>query len=186
MAAQAFQKHEVVPDVLKTAPLKVAKVVYDSGVEVNFGAELTPTQVKNQPSVTWEADPNALYSLIFTDPDAPSRTDPKRCEWHHWFVANIPGSDLSKGDVFAEYVGAGAPKDTGLHRYIFVVYKQPGKLAEPEYGGLKNNSMHHRSELKMQSFAEKNGLGNPVAGNFFQAQYDDHCLEIYKQLTSKD
>ncbi|TKR57511.1 hypothetical protein L596_030765 [Steinernema carpocapsae] len=185
MAVQAFQKHEVIPDVLKTAPLKVAKVVYDSGVEVNLGAELTPTQVKNPPTVTWEANPEALYCLVLTDPDAPTRADPKWREWHHWIVANIPGCDVSKGDVFAEYVGAGPPEKTGLHRYVFVVYKQAGKLANPEYGRLKNNSTQHRNEFKTQLFAEKNGLGDPIAGNFFQAQYDDYVPQLYKQFTAK-
>lgn len=36
MAAEAFKKHEVVPDVLATAPSKTVKAVYDSGVEVNM------------------------------------------------------------------------------------------------------------------------------------------------------
>jgi len=47
------------------------------------------------------------------DPDAPSRADPKFREWHHWCVANIPGADVSKGDVLSEYVGSGPPKGTG-------------------------------------------------------------------------
>lgn len=47
------------------------------------------------------------------DPDAPSRADPKFREWHHWCVANIPGADISKGEVLSEYVGSGPPKGTG-------------------------------------------------------------------------
>lgn len=35
MAEEAFKKHEVVPDVVKTAPAKVVKVNYDSGAEVS-------------------------------------------------------------------------------------------------------------------------------------------------------
>lgn len=34
--------------------------------EVNFGNELTPTQVKDIPLVEWEADPTAFYALIMT------------------------------------------------------------------------------------------------------------------------
>lgn len=33
-------------------------------VEVKFGNELTPTQVKDIPSVDWEADPTGFYTLI--------------------------------------------------------------------------------------------------------------------------
>ncbi|KAK6027894.1 hypothetical protein OSTOST_06069 [Ostertagia ostertagi] len=36
MPAEAFKKHEVVPDVLATAPTKVVKASYDSGAEVNL------------------------------------------------------------------------------------------------------------------------------------------------------
>ena len=28
-------------------------------------------------------------------------------------MTNIPGCDIGKGDQFAEYIGSGAPKDTG-------------------------------------------------------------------------
>ena len=33
-------------------------------------------------------------------------------------MMNIPGNDVSQGEVCAEYVGAGPPKGTGLHRYV--------------------------------------------------------------------
>lgn len=36
MAAEAFKKHGVVPDVVKTAPAKVASVKFESGVEVRL------------------------------------------------------------------------------------------------------------------------------------------------------
>ena len=71
---------------------------------------------------------NRVVVLPNVDPDAPSRNDPKFREWHHWLVVNIPGSDVSKGDAVAEYIGAGPPKGTGLHRYVFLAYKQTGKV----------------------------------------------------------
>lgn len=39
-------------------------------------------QVNKQPQVNWEAKPNKLYTLVLTDPDAPSRADPKFGEWY--------------------------------------------------------------------------------------------------------
>lgn len=50
---------------------------------------------------------------FFLDPDAPSRKDPKFREWHHWLVGNIPGFNVSQGEVLSEYVGSGPPKDSG-------------------------------------------------------------------------
>lgn len=64
---------------------------------------------------------------FFADPDAPSRAEPTFDQWLHWTVVNIPGKDLSKGNTLAEYVGSGPPPNTGLHRYVFLVYKQHDK-----------------------------------------------------------
>lgn len=65
-----------------------------------------------------------IYFLI-SDPDAPSRKEPKFREWHHWLMGNIKGSDLEGADHLSRYIGSGPPPDTGLHRYVFLLYKQP-------------------------------------------------------------
>ncbi|XP_036325215.1 protein D3-like [Rhagoletis pomonella] len=178
-----FMKHlEVIPDLIGEGPKDFLKVSFDSGVFADKGVELTPTQVKNQPKVEWKpVSADTYYTLIMTDPDAPSRAKPELREWHHWLVGNIPGNELGKGEVLTEYVGSGAPKDTGLHRYVFLLYKQPKKLEFNE-ARLTNKSANGREKFSTKKFAEKYGLGVPVAGNFFQAQYDDYVPELYKQL----
>ncbi|XP_053616963.1 protein D2-like isoform X2 [Plodia interpunctella] len=179
--AQSFVQHGVVPDVVSVGPAALAQVKYPSGFEVQEGNELTPTQVKDVPTVAWHADPNSFYTLAMTDPDAPSRTDPKFREWHHWLVGNIPGNNVPAGETLSAYVGSGPPPNTGLHRYVFLVYKQPGKLNfdEPR---LTNTSDKNRGQFSIAKFAAKYGLGNPVAGNLYQAQYDDYVPLLYKQL----
>ncbi|XP_014250544.1 protein D3-like [Cimex lectularius] len=179
-----MDKHLVVPDVVPVAPKGVLKVEYPGGLVVDFGNELTPTQVKDQPKVEWEADPDSLYTLCLTDPDAPSRAEPKFREWHHWLVGNIPGNDVSKGEVISAYIGSGPPNGTGLHRYVFLVYKQPGKVDfdEPR---LPNTSGDNRGLFSISKLAKKYNLGNPVAGNLYQAQWDDYCPILYKQISGK-
>ncbi|XP_050420430.1 protein D3-like [Adelges cooleyi] len=179
--AIAMEKDQVVPDVIPVAPTGKIQALYSSGVSVNYGNELTPTQVKDQPTVSWEAEKDALYTLCMTDPDAPSRKEHTFREWHHWLVGNIPGTDLSKGETLSEYVGSGPPPDTGLHRYVFLVYKQPSKLTfdEPR---LTNKSGEKREKFSIKNFAQKYNLGTPVAGNYYQAQYDDYVPLLYKQL----
>lgn len=181
-AAEAFKKHGVVPDVVPTAPTKLVKAVFDSGVEANCGNELTPTQVKNPPTVTWDTEPGALYTLIMTDPDAPSRSNPKFREWHHWLVANIPGNDLKKGDELSGYISSAPPQGTGLHRYVYLVYKQPGKIEDKEHGHLPSTSGAKRANFKAAAFAKKHNLGDPIAGNLYQAQYDDYVPKVYEKL----
>lgn len=43
-------------------------------------------------------------------------------------------------------------------------------------------SGENRGGFKISKFACKYGLGNPVAGNFYQAQWDDYVPLLYKQL----
>lgn len=178
---QAFANLNVVPDIITTAPSSILEVSYKSGVKVDNGNILTPTQVKDMPTVKWNADPSAFYTLCMTDPDAPSRKDPKFREWHHWLVVNIPGGDVAKGDTLSEYVGSGPPKETGLHRYVFLVYKQSGKLKFDEKK-LTNRSGDHRGKFSIKKFAGKYNMGDPVAGNLYQAEWDDYVPKLYKQL----
>ncbi|NP_001232409.1 phosphatidylethanolamine-binding protein 1 [Taeniopygia guttata] len=60
-------------------PAHPLRVKYGS-VEIDeLGKVLTPTQVQHRPtSIEWDGcDPQKLYTLVLTDPDAPSRKDPK-------------------------------------------------------------------------------------------------------------
>ncbi|KAK3908481.1 Phosphatidylethanolamine-binding protein-like protein [Frankliniella fusca] len=171
----AMEKEQISPDVIDKIPSEVAKVSYPSGASVDLGNELTPTQVKDIPTVSWNADTNAFYTLCMTDPDAPSRKEPTYREWHHWLVGNIPGADVSKGETLSEYVGSGPPEGTGLHRYIFLIFKQSGKLT----------SADNRGCFAIRKFAAKYNLGDPVAGNFYQAQWDDYVPKLYEQLDGK-
>jgi len=180
---EEMEKEQVIPDVIDQVPKSVLSVQYGD-LKVNLGNELTPTQVKNPPKISWDADSNKFYVLCMTDPDAPSRKDPKFREWHHYLVANIPGSDISKGDVLSDYVGSGPPKDTGKHRYVFLIYEQPGKLTFDEKR-LTNSSGDGRGKFSIRNFAKKYKLGQPIAGNFYQAEWDDYVPKLYEQLAGK-
>lgn len=56
-----MEEHQVVPDVIPVAPAEVAAVTYSSGVSANLGNELTPTQVKDIPNVTWKAGTSDFF-----------------------------------------------------------------------------------------------------------------------------
>jgi hypothetical protein len=184
LVQEKFREHQVVPDVVNHAPHEKLEVTY--GIHhVDLGNVLTPTQVQHPPTVKWNSEPHSLYTLIMTDPDAPSRKEPKFREWHHWMVTNIPGHDLKQGDTLSEYVGSGPPKGTGLHRYVFLVYKQSGKIVDHEHGRLTNRSSDNRGQWNTEKFAAKHRLGEPVAGNFFQAEWDDYVPKLYEQLGHK-
>lgn len=144
----AFLENQIVPDSIPIAPKKIVnvsewqivfvsiwlinfecllydQVLYPSGVSAELGNVLTPTQVKDKPTLTWDAENGAFYSVLLVDPDAPSRQMPKFREYRHWLVMNIPGSSIDQGEEIIGYIGSGPPKNTGLHRYIYLIYKQP-------------------------------------------------------------
>ncbi|OQV25611.1 putative Phosphatidylethanolamine-binding protein-like protein F40A3.3 [Hypsibius exemplaris] len=183
MAELKYNEHGIISDVIKAAPLDVIHVKYPSGVQQNLGNELKPRQVKDQPEVSWKADDKELYTLCLTDPDAPSRENPKNGEWKHWLVVNIPGSKVKEGQVLAGYVGSGPPEGSGKHRYVLLAYKQPGKIS-PEDKPLTSSQADGRAHFRIQKWADKHKLGDPIAGNFYLAEWDDYVPELKDYLDS--
>jgi len=179
-----FEKDEIVKDMHIKAPTSLLQVKYGA-VDVTPGIVLTPTQVKDPPTLDWQAEPSSFYTVVMNDPDAPSRADPKFREWHHWCVVNIPGKDVSAGEVLTEYVGSGPPKGTNLHRYVFLVYKQKSGRQQFTEKHLTNRSGDGRGKQSVSKFAAAHSLGDPVAGNYYQAEWDDYVPKLYEQLSGK-
>ena len=48
----------------------------------------------------------------------------------HYLAVNVPAA--GSGTVLADYIGAGPPKGTGLHRYVWLLYKQQGGKISPD------------------------------------------------------
>lgn len=175
---------EIVPQVIPTAPSAELKLTYGE-IKVQAGVVLTPTQVQSPPVLAFDADPDAFYTVVMLDPDAPSRKDPKFAQWLHWLVVNVPGKDLTqKGDVLAEYVGSGPPQGSGLHRYIFLAYQQARKCEAIELPTF--HRANERPNWSVSAFLEKlnkcTGALTLIAGNFYEAEWDDYVPILYKSL----
>ncbi len=74
------------------------------------------------PEVTFDSEPDALWTLVMTNPDGHFKDD--NSEYLHWMVANIKGNDLSTGKTIAKYMQPFPPFGTGYHRFVFILYKQ--------------------------------------------------------------
>lgn len=85
-------------------------------------------------------------------------------------------------DVQASFLNL--PLPAGLHRYVWLVYEQPGSLSCSE-AVLTNRSGDGRGKFKIQSFRKKYELGAPVAGTCYQAEWDDYVPKLYQQLAGK-
>ncbi|KAK6051303.1 hypothetical protein COOONC_11192, partial [Cooperia oncophora] len=85
-------------------------------------------------------------------------------------VVQSPGdiSELMAGDKPAPTV-EGHLTFGSLHRYVFLVYKQPsGRISDSDHGHLTNRSGDGRGGFKTEKFVAKHKLGTPIAGNFYQ------------------
>jgi len=163
---EVFKSDEITVDVYDQIPQKKIDVSWQNGLyRAELGNILTPSQTETEASVSWEAEPDEWYTLIMTDPDAPSRATPTIREFNHWIVINIPGNKITEGEVKSNYVGPGPPPQSGFHRYIFFVFKQKEKK--------KINSEHleQRRHFSTKKFVNEHSL-ELVAGNYFNAQHE--------------
>ncbi|XP_055903903.1 protein D3-like [Eupeodes corollae] len=180
-----FLKHiHVLPDCAAVDAVDFLNVTYESGAFANKGKELTPTEVKNQPIIDWNSKDSFFYTLMMihseTTPEC-IKTLTKECQFHHWLVVNISGNDVSSGDIISEYLSSGPSKGTGLHLYVFLLYKQPREL-EFEEKFINRYSMAGRSNFSVGDFSEKYNLGLPLASNYYVAQYDDYVPIVHAQI----
>jgi len=180
-----LKKNEIIPDVVDESfePKGLITVSYGAQNEVALGntLKIEDTQSKPQLQFTFnytnqsskEASSKIsdhiqdtdLFTLVLTDPDAPSRTDKKWSEYAHFITTNILlknednasadsdffSTDLSldkQGHEILSYQGPAPPPNTGKHRYVFLLYKQP----------------NGKTDLKPPSDRPNWGLGKPGAG----------------------
>ncbi|WCJ36614.1 PEBP (phosphatidylethanolamine-binding protein) family protein [Euphorbia peplus] len=144
------------------SPTVKMSVTYNSNKQVANGYEFMPSVISSKPRVEiGGSDMRSSYTLIMTDPDAPSPSDPYLREHLHWIVTDIPGTtDVSFGKEIVSYE---TPKPVvGIHRYIFILFKQRGRQTV--------RPPSSRECFNTRTFAEHNGLGLPVAAVYFNAQ----------------
>nr|ANS56330.1 TFL1-like protein [Cephalotaxus sinensis] len=153
----------VIGDVLDVfTPTIKMSVVYNANFQVKNGFELMPSTVVEPPQVeVVDGDLRSFFTLVMTDPDAPSPSDPTGREYLHWLVTDIPGTlSNSYGRAIVSYEN---PRPMiGIHRYVFALFKQKGK------GAVESPPSRHH--FNTRQFAECNGLGLPVAAVYFNCQ----------------
>ena len=155
-----------------TVDLKVSFYA-PGGADVQEGAQLSVKQVSLPPSLSISgAAPETLFTVLLTDPDAPSVEDPKFGEFAHWVAVNATAADvLGSCETIVAYHGSSPGPGSGLHRYCLVLYAQPGRIAcdEPRVG--PTSGFPPRRHFKQKSFAGKYGL-TPVAFRTYRCEFD--------------
>lgn len=172
MVDEAFRNSKIVDDIIPTPPFELLDVEFEFG-KVNISCELTPVEVRNRPKVSWSrSKEDEFYSLIMTDVGG------KNMEWLHWHVSNIPGDRIEQGQTLTSFFPSAPPKNSGEHRYAFLLFKQNGKIDFNGHVLIPTFQMNGRESFSTKVFASKNELGSPVAGNFYVASWDDSVDEL--------
>lgn len=81
---------------------------------------------------------------------------------------NVNGTDLSSGDIIFPYRGSGPREGTGLHRYVFLLFRQANSSLQFEM----NNETMERASTNTRSLISEFNL-TLVGGDFFQAEYEE-------------
>jgi phosphatidylethanolamine-binding protein (PEBP) family uncharacterized protein len=122
------------------------------------------------PEITWTAATGLhSYSLLVVDPVyLLNPQDPAGPFVIHYMVININNTDLKTGTVINPYFGP-APLDSLYHKYLFLLYRQPGAI---NLTPAQITQLQTRRNFSLSEFVGAHGLGNPVGANWAFAQAD--------------
>ncbi|KAI9566975.1 PEBP-like protein [Boletus coccyginus] len=167
---------DVIPDRTTFTPEALLVVKWPTGKEATLGNTLTTIDTADEPSVSFTpmqsfaAASDIGYTLVMTDPDAPSRSDPKMGEWRHWVVTGLKApalSALDTGDTGARmtkpattaYYPPAPPRGTGPHRYVFLLYQEPSvDFSIPTHAREYESRPKDRAKWNAARFADEYGL----------------------------
>lgn len=204
---ESYNKHKIIPDVVdKFDTQGLLTIEYNENDQVALGNTLKVENTQHKPTIQFTLNSPGLekeleiskddrFTLVLTDPDAPSNKDHKWSEYAHWIVTDLPLNensesassnaegkedslstilDYTKGKEILSYVGPAPPPKTGKHRYVFLLYKQDPKVYllpappdRPNWGtGIPSSGV--------KDWIKKHGGKLQLLGiNFFYAQNDD-------------
>jgi len=200
-------KAQIIPEVIDSFdPIYSLSIVWPSTKSASLGNALLPKDVSDVPKAVVIETPgfgsghldlrhlssstsrNALetkkksqFILAMTDPDAPSRDDPKWSEFCHWIKQDIgyrsPGvaaataQDTSSDDLMS-YRPPTPPEGTGFHRYVFLAFTpQNGTSNSLHLSKPKDRKRWGTGQVRhgVRDWAKENGLV-PVGANFVYVQ----------------
>ncbi|XP_034254865.1 39S ribosomal protein L38, mitochondrial [Thrips palmi] len=152
----------------------------DSVVPVYRGNIIKPREALIAPEVKFNADKDSLWTLILTNPDG--HLSEENAEYVHWFIGNIPGNQVSKGEVVFDYIPPFPPAGTGFHRLVFVLYKQNGKI---DYSSLKRTlpctDLSQRTFKTIDFYRERQDNITPAGLGFYQTDYDYSVKKVFNE-----
>ncbi|CAD5111139.1 DgyrCDS477 [Dimorphilus gyrociliatus] len=170
-------------------PIEKLVVAYDYDHDfvspVYYGNRIYPADAQKAPLVRYASDNNTKWSLILTNPDGNLIDNQSECL--HWFIGNIPGNNIEKGDFLCNYLPPFPPRGTGLHRMVFLLFKQSGEINFEEERRTNSVNLQQRTFKVADLFKKHSADLTPAGLSFFQTEYDDSVRETFhKTLDMKE
>lgn len=143
----------------------LGNTLYPSWLQNPPRINLSPLPVDEQSVVSMQHATNLIITL--SDPDAPSRSDPKWSEFCHWIAYDVPLPEASPSDPMltpidlVSYKPPGPPVGTGKHRYVFIAFAPKNGTDKPLTLSVPFDRKHWgwgQSRVGVQKWAKENGL----------------------------
>lgn len=195
-----LKKAKIIPTVIdEFVPSLLVGIDWPSSKHAELGNTVKPKKLQDEPTITLtrpgsETDScssiaNVTYTVTLTDPDAPSRDNPKWSEMCHWIATGLAVSEdddedsscssslaLSLTDLeeVMPYKPPGPPEKTGKHRYVLIVFAPANGTTDPIHPKKPEDRQHWGYEFEgdsvgVRKWSKENGLV-PVAANFIYSK----------------
>lgn len=197
---ESYKKHKIIPDVIDQFETQgLLTIEYSEHDKVTLGNTLKVSNTQSKPTVQFtinspnhnpdeefEISDKDKFTLVLTDPDAPSNKDHKWSEFAHWIVTDLSLNatnsenpktlstilDFSAGNEIVPYMGPSPPESTGKHRYVFLLYKQDLNANIPTPSDRPNWGTGVASSGVRDWFKKHGGSAKLLTVNFFYSQHD--------------
>ncbi|KAF7312860.1 hypothetical protein MKEN_00970300 [Mycena kentingensis (nom. inval.)] len=139
-------------------PLEIATAAPQP--QISIVAAPTEAEITSEGLVQSEAK----YTVAMLDPDAPSAADPASRHFRHWVITGIspnqdPGAPaLLTAPSANEYRPPGPREGSGLHRYTFILFREPPNFTLPPDASELDPTIEARRRWSPVKFAQDNGL----------------------------
>ncbi|KAG1730388.1 PEBP-like protein [Suillus paluster] len=167
----------IIPDVIPANPpfhpQALLSVTFPTGPAL-LGNTLDSTSSVTPPLVSFTPmHGEALYTIVMTDPDAPTRENQEYGQYRHWLATGVgppqavnASAEFTRPDTTA-YLSPNPPAGSGSHRYVLLLYREPSiNFAIPADAVENGNDFNSRKNWNATTFAASYDL-KLVAANFF-------------------
>jgi len=145
-------------------------------VPVHRGNLVKPGECKSAPEVTWNSSDKSLWTLAMVGPDSHLQGEG---EVLHWLVANIPGNKVDEGQTLAPYLQPHPPYGTGYHRFVFLLFKQEGKIEMDSELRSDPFNLKDRTFSTLDFYSTYQDHMTPAGLSFCQADYEESLRNFF-------